>query len=166
MREHSSVRCPQCWRALVGWLAVILGALIMIAFAGRTQAQQVHPNPDCQFFFSFTAAGSSPTSAFDNRQQGCNTWSAVYANSTSGFSGLSLTLQSAADNAGVPATFGAGFPVQQSIIAGANPQTNTTGGYLWIVGTNAFVRVSLSGLTGSGTVQGSVFGWRIPNAGQ
>ena len=124
---------------------------------------QVHPNPDCQFVFTLTAAGSLPSgNGFDNRQQGCNTWSITYFNS--GFSGLSVTFQSAPNNAGSAGSWGTGFPVQQTVITGSNPGTNTTGGFLWIVGQNAFTRVNLSGLTGSGVVIGSAFGWNIPNA--
>jgi len=126
--------------------------------------QQVHANPDCQFFFTLSTASSLPTgSGFDNRQQGCSTWAMSYVNS--GFTGLTVTLQSAPNNAGSAGTFAAGFPVQQTSISGSNAITDTTGGFWWVQGTNAFVRVNLSGLSGSGVVNGAVYGWRIPNAG-
>lgn len=126
------------------------------------QVQQVHPNPDCQVFFSLSATGRT-SAVVDNRQSGCTTWSVVYANS--GFSVVSLALETAANNAGAPAAFSSGFPVQQSVLTGTNPLTSTTAGYLWIVGINAFVRVKLTA-TGSGVVTGCLLGWRIPNAGQ
>ena len=143
----------------------VLGFALLAALPLAAQPQQVHPNPDCQFFFTLTAANQfQPTgSGFDNRQQGCTTWSMSYVNS--GFSGLTVTLQSAANNNGVAGTFGAGFPIQEATISGSNAATNTTGGFWWVQGTNAWVNVQLSGTTGSGTVQGAVFGWRIPNAG-
>ena len=89
-------------------LAAILGPL-----AGAQPLQQVHPNPDCQFFFTLTSATSLPTgNGFDNRQQGCTTWSFSYVNS--GFSGLTVTVQSAANNAGSAGTWNAGFAIQQN----------------------------------------------------
>jgi hypothetical protein len=136
-------------------------ALLSASLFGQA-IQQVHPNPDCQIYFTLTSSGAfSPVQ--DNRQNGCSTWSIVYSNS--GFSAVSLTLQSAGNNAGVPGAYSSGFPAQQSIITGSNPQTSTTGGYLWVIGINAWVRVSLTA-TGSGVVTGCLFGWRIPNAGQ
>ncbi len=143
-------------------LAAIL-ALMFFANVPASSQTQVHPNPDCQFYFTFsTTSGALPAgSGFDNRQQGCNTWSVVYFNS--GFSPVSLLLQTAPNNAGVAGTWGTGFPVQQAILTGSNPQTSTTGGFLWITGMNAWVRVQLTA-TGSGIVTGAAFGWRIPSA--
>ena len=127
------------------------------------QTQIVHPNPDCQFFVSITTAGSvAPSTPFDNRQQGCNTWSFVYF--SSGFSAVSVALETAANNNGVAGSFSTGFPVQQSVIAGSNPASDTTGGYLWVKGINAWVRVKLTSATGTGVINGALFGWRIPNA--
>ena len=145
----------------------ILGyiALVLVTSARQSAQTQVLNTPDCQFSFTnVTVAGTTnlPSgNGFDNRQQGCNTWSLVYSNYN--FSPVSVTLQSAANNAGSAATFGTGFPVQQTIVTGSNPASNTTGGFLWIVGQNAFVRVHIV-TTGTGIVTGAAFGWRIPNA--
>lgn len=121
---------------------------------------QVLPNPDCQIFFTLSATGAN-SAVIDNRQNGCTSWNFNYINS--GFSAVSVELQSAANNAGVPSTYGTGFPVQETVVSGSNPGTSTTAGFLWITGTNAWVRVHLTA-TGSGVVNGSVYGWRIPNA--
>jgi len=147
-------------------LAVCLfAALLSPVFPAFSQtAQQVHPNPDCQFFFTLTSASSLPSgNGFDNRQQGCTTWSINYVNS--GFTGLTVTLQSAANNNGAAGVFAAGFPIQQTTLSGSNALTSTTAGFWWVQGTNAWVNVNLSGLTGTGVVNGSVYGWRIPGAG-
>ncbi len=152
--------------------AIVIGVLLTLAIlfflsflpVKAQTTQQVAVNPDCQFFFTVSAAGAQvlPTgNGFDNRQQGCNVWSLVYSNYN--FSPVSVTLQTAANNAGTAGTWGTGFPVQQTVIAGSNPASNTTGGYLWISGQNAFVRVSING-TGTGIVTGAAFGWRIPSA--
>ncbi len=142
----------------------ILAILPLLAAALSAQPQQVLPNPDCQFYFTLTTSGTFlPTgNGFDNRQQGCTVWNFSYVNS--GFSGLTVTLQSAANNAGSAGSWGTGFAVQQSTISGSNAATNTTAGFWWAEGTNAFVRVILSGTTGSGVVNGAVFGWRQPGA--
>jgi len=146
MRKHYTL--SQWARAALVRVALLSLAWLVMLHSGRSQSvTQAHPNPDCQNFFSLTVNGAA-------------SWSIVYTNS--GFSPVSVLLQSAQNNAGVPASFGTGF-TQQTIITGSNPQTDTTAGYLWVTGTNAFVRVQLTA-TGSGIVQGSIFGWRIPNA--
>jgi hypothetical protein len=145
-------------------LAVCLFASFLFPRFSRSQpTTQVHPNPDCQFYFTLTAAGSLPAgSGFDNRQQGCTTWTVNYV--SSGFTGLTVTLQSAANVNGAAGAFSAGFPIQENTLSGSNAMTSTTGGFWWVQGTNAWVNVNLSGLSGSGVVNGSVFGWRIPGA--
>jgi hypothetical protein len=126
----------------------------------QTQVQNL---PDCLFPFNLTAVGQLPAgNGFDNRKQGCTVWSVVYF--SSGFSAVSVTFQSAADNNGAAGSWGTGFPVQQTVLAGSNPASSTTGGFLWIEGTNAFVRMQLSSKTGTGNIQGAAFGWAIPNA--
>ncbi len=152
-------------RALIVMAALLALAIVVLCSFPPAHAQtQVHENPDCQFFFTFTAATTNLPSGngFDNRQQGCKTWSIVYFNS--GFSAVSVLFQSAPNNNGTAGSWGTGFPVQQTVVTGSNPGTNTTGGFLWIVGQNAFTRVQLTSATGSGVVTGAAFGWRIPNA--
>ena len=140
----------------------LIGFLFVIAALHAQPVQQVLPNPDCQVFFALTTSGQA-SGVINNLQQGCTTWEMAYT--VSGFSPVSVLLQSAANNgSGGPATFGTGFPVQQTILSGTNPGTSTTAGFLWVQGVNAFARVLMTG-TGPGIVQGALFGWRIPNAG-
>jgi hypothetical protein len=143
---------------------IAFALLFGLVLASAQPTSQVHPNPDCQFYFTLTAASTQLPSGngFDNRTQGCTTWSVVYFNS--GFSGVSVLLQSAPNNAGSAGAWGTGFAVQQNVLTGSNPATNTTGGYLWISGQGAFVRVQLTSATGTGVVTGAAFGWRIPSA--
>ena len=140
----------------------LIGFLFVIAALHAQPVQQVLPNPDCQVFFALTTSGQA-SGVINKLQQGCTTWEMAYT--VSGFSPVSVLLQSAANNgSGGPATFGTGFPVQQTILSGTNPGTSTTAGFLWVQGVNAFARVLMTG-TGPGIVQGALFGWRIPNAG-
>ena len=120
-------------------LAACLFASFLFPTLLRSQPlQQVHPAPDCQFFFTLTAAGSLPVAnGFDNRQQGCTTWSMSYVNS--GFSGLTVTVQSAPNNNGNAGSWVAGFPIQETTVSGSNAATSATGGFWWVQGTNAFV---------------------------
>lgn len=117
--------------------------------------------PDCQIFFTFTATGSFPTAGFDNRQNGCTTWNISYANS--GFSALTLALQSAPNNGGAAGTWVtyAGATIE----AGINPNTSITQNFTWLVGYNPWVRVALTAATGSGVITGVAYGFRVPSAG-
>jgi hypothetical protein len=128
--------------------------------------QQVSMPPDCQIFFTFTTAGQtsplSPNHGLDNRTAGCTTWNFYYV--SSGFATLDIRLESAPNNNGVPGAYATGFAVQPNIITGCNPCTNTTGGFLWTVGSNAWVQVHLFAKTGSGVINGAAYGWKIPNA--
>ena len=148
---------------------LVIGLLISAAPVFTQPLQQVHPNPDCQFFFALqhnghTVVVEAPTgSGFDNRQQGCTTWNMSYTNS--GFGNLVLTLETAPDNAGEAGTFSAGFQVQQSTISGSNAATSTVAGFWWARGYAPWVRVHATNITGSGFIYGAVFGWRKPNAG-
>ena len=122
--------------------------------------------PDCQIFFHFTAAGqtspTSPNAGLDNRTAGCTTWNVSYV--SSGFTAVNVVLQSAANNNGAPATYNNGFPVQQVVLSGVNPMLNTTAGFVWITGYNAWVQMLLFSKTGTGVVDGAAYGWRIPSA--
>jgi len=124
-------------------------------------------NPDCIIIFTFTAAGqtspTSPNAGFDNRSTGCTTWVVNYTNS--GFSALSVALQSAANSGGTPGSYSNGFPVQQTVLAGNNPMTNLTAGFVQVIGYNAWVRVTLASKTGTGVINGAAYGYRIPSAG-
>lgn len=106
---------------------------------------------DCSVSFSITAAGS--TSAFDNRTKGCITWTLAY-NST-GFSGLTITLQGAPDSSGSP---GAWSTITAA--TGSNPETTTSQNSATFATYFPWVRVTVSGLTGSGTIKGTAYGSR------
>lgn len=139
---------------------------MLLPLAAAAQ-QFVTTQPDCIINFTFTATGqtspTAPNNGLDNRNLACDTWNVTYA--SSGFSGVSVILQGAANNAGVPGSYGTGFSVQQSIVTGSNPMTNTTGGFLWVVGYSPWVRIAAGTLTGSGVINGAAYGWRIPSSG-
>ena len=142
-------------------IALFAYALSRPAHAQQTVVQQ----PDCVIFFHFTATAqtspTAPNAGFSNLTNGCTTWNVSYANT--GFSAISLVFQSAPNVSGVAGTwvtFAGG-----TILSGSNPNTNTTGAFTWLTGYNPWVRMTLASSTGSGEVDGAVYGYRIPSAG-
>ena len=140
-------------------LTILAIAVIVVFSAGDVTAQ----TPDCVSFFTFSSAGGAGTlpapggtPTIDNRQTGCVNWIMVYE--SSGFTGLSLTFQSA-DGATAPGTLG---PFSGTILnpPATNPATNTTSATVTFNGYVGWFNVALSGLTGTGTVRGSLYGYR------
>jgi hypothetical protein len=118
--------------------------------------------PDCDIPFTLTGAGSSSTAAGSCAQnlQGVRFWSVIYQ--SNGFSGLTLTMQEAPDSNGVPGSWST-----FTAASGTNPMTSTTGvnadtTYLDYA---PWVRVTLSGLSGSGKVTGHIYGSKLPGSG-
>lgn len=129
---------------------------LALAFIGVAQGQPVtanRPVPDCLLYFVLTSASSS--AQFDNRQVGCNSWTIQYT--SSGFTVLSLSFQSADDLVGVPNTWGA---FTGTTISGSQPNTAITQAQSQFSGYMPWIRATLSGLTGTGTVRGSFYGYR------
>lgn len=120
-------------------IALLLGSLLAAPLA----AQQ------CVVSFTLTAAGNS--GVFNNLTKGCTNWTVTY-NST-GFTGLSLTVQTAPNNSGSPGTWST-----FTAASGSNPSTAITQASATFSGYFPFLRVNLSGLTGTGTVTGLLYG--------
>jgi hypothetical protein len=128
-------------------------SLALGLWTGIAPAQSTAINPDCSITWQLTAVGSS--AVFDNRQQGCALVVDEYFNQ--GFSGLTVTVQSAQDVAGVPGSWGT---FAGSVLAGSNPDTTTTSSTVRLEGYFPWLRVTVSGLTGSGTIRGRLYGYR------
>ena len=136
--------------------AIILALLAASPLFCQPQTQLV---PDCFAAFTFNAAGSSQT--FVN-SAGCVSWTLVY--NATGFTGLTLTFQDA------PGTITPGSFVTYSgtVDTGVNPNTSTTGAVTTFSNgtvSTPYLRVALSGLTGTGIVQGVFYGWRTGSGG-
>ncbi len=127
--------------------------LLLLASVAAVYGQGT--NADCQLNFTLTSATSSAT--FDNRTRYCESWVMVY--SSTGFtSSLALTLQQApVDTGGIP---GSWATYNGSVLSGTNPLTSVQNGTARFEGYRPFLRINLSGLTGTGTVQGRLYGWR------
>jgi len=118
--------------------------------------------PDCSIFFNFTAVGRYPATGFNSGslQTGCVGWILTYY--STGFTAVSLRLDSADDASGSPAAWGAfaGTVVSTTGCSITNPLTATTHGCLIENGANPWVSVNLQSVTGTGTIVGYAFGCR------
>ena len=154
-------------RRLIDFMRSALVFMVLGGFGMPIYAQpgQVQINADCVIRFQGASAltasgGTQPTAqGFDNRAIGCNSWQISYANN--GFATITLAIQEAPDNSGVPGAFAT---LGGTATFGVNPNTNTTAASALIqsYGTNfaPWVRVALTSATGSGSVQGILLGYR------
>jgi hypothetical protein len=134
--------------------------LLLSLCENRAMGQAMPIAPDCQLFLSFSTAGTTAT--FDNRAQGCVSWTLQYT--SSGFSGLTLLFQSA-QGAVTPGTFGA---YGGTTVTGANPMSSTTGEVSTFVNgivNIPWVNVKVSGLGGSGNITGVLYGYKSGSGG-
>lgn len=113
---------------------------------------------DCVMPFTFNATGLRQQ--FNNKSKACQNWTLVYFASAS-VSGLSIELDSANDNGNTPGSWGL---FTGTLVNGTNPLTTLNGSSLSASGTNAWVSVTITTLTGSGVVTGAVYGCRLMSA--
>lgn len=132
--------------------------LLTLLFVPASFAQP----PDCSIFFTFTAAGRIPAGGFNAGalQTGCVGWILTYY--ATGFTAVSLRLDSADDASGAPSTWGtfAGTPITAQGCSTSNPLTATSHACLVMNGANPWVSVDLQSVTGSGGITGYAFGCR------
>lgn len=152
------------------WRLAAMVVLVMAALGlcGRVQGQTaVNIKPDCVVNFNFTAAGS--TAAYTNLPAPggtggnvCTAWVVSYA--ATGYSALSLTVQSAPAAAASQVTPGTWVTYTGTVVSGINPNTDITGRQTFFsndVVATPFMRVNLAGLTGSGRVWGMLYGYKV-----
>ena len=127
---------------------LVLAAALAISAHAQTM-------PDCISSFTLSASGSS--AGFAN--QGCIFWTMTYKNF--GFGSVSLTLQQAPDANNVPGVWKTFVGTTE---LGSNPATSITGAIYSATASvsdlAAWVRVNLSGISGSGFVSGFIFGYK------
>jgi len=144
-------------------LSLFIPLLGLVLSQGKIYAQNVPPPPDCVIVVNnFTSAGSTAT--FPNYFTACQTWTLQYT--SVGFTGLTITVQSAP--AATPTTPGSWTTFAGTVVTGSNPNTSTTGAVATLKNGTVdipFIRVTLSGLTGSGTVFGVLYGYKTGYAG-
>jgi hypothetical protein len=102
-----------------------------------------------------TAAGAGASAYIDNRRTGCYQWRVVYA--SYGFSVVSIQLEQAPDNGGIPGSWSA-FTGATVVIDGTNPATSTNAATIGVHSAAAWVRLNFVTLTGSGNVYWAFWG--------
>ena len=136
-------------------VAAVTATLSSIAAGAQDVARG--SGADCYYSFTLTAAGAA--GPFDNRRTACTTWTLVY--NSSGFTSVSIQLESAPDSGGAPGT----FAVWANLASGtALPLTSTTSSQATGYKYQPWVRPNALTLTGAGVVNGVLIGWR-PAAG-
>lgn len=133
--------------------------VLLLSVAGV--AAQTKISPDCQISFSFTAAGQ--IQQFNNLNNGyqCMFWTVSY--SSTGFSALSLVVQTAPDSSGSPGSWST-----FSAAAGSNPNTAITHAASQFGTSSSYfpwLRVDLASVTGSGLITGTFYGYRTSASG-
>lgn len=133
--------------------------VVLVCFAAAAAlAQSTTINPDCTIDFTFTAAGQvTANNTCGHNTVGIVDWQVVYF--STGFSALSLEVQSAPDNGGAPGTWVA-FPGM--VAQGVNPNTATDQAASRLLGYFPWNRVRLNSVTGSGSIRGRLYGCRAP----
>lgn len=137
-------------------------AAFMLLFGGVAFAQTSRSivQPDCVIDFSLN--GTTSTIAGGPGTCGANTsgviqWRIAYK--STGFTGVTLAVQSAPDNSGVP---GAWVTFAGTVVEGINPNTSTTQASTNLSGFYPWVRVNLTGSVGTGLITGVLYGCREP----
>jgi hypothetical protein len=113
--------------------------------------------PDCSIYFTLSHANPSSV-VYDNRQAACTTWTITYLSDT--FAALSLQVNAAPDNVGVPGAF-AIFP--GVVVNGINPNVAVTQAATTLFGYMPWMRVDLTVGAVAGTVTGRLYGYRQPS---
>jgi|GEM_PF-5301528 len=148
-------------------LAIALSVLMLVFFCSSfAEAQGTPRAPDCVLqaggLTVLTAVGTS--APFDNRGTGCVDWTFTY--NTFGFSAATLQINSAPNNSSSPGTAvafagtvlgGLTQPVTASISSGFSQGTISVTGYY------PYMSFSLVSKTGTGSLQGTLYGWRRTN---
>lgn len=133
-------------------------SLFVLCFAAGALAQP----PDCQIQATFTAAGrSSPIPALSaSSGTPCVVWRLTYH--ATGFSGLSIEIDGAPDTGGAA---GSWTVLPSSVITeGSNPSTSTSEQTIAAKVYHPWVSIDVTSVTGTGTIQARLMGWR--NASQ
>jgi hypothetical protein len=133
-------------------IVAVLAVLSVLPSHAQTQVSIQHA---CFSGFQFNAAGGVQQMA-DNLGTLCNSFTIEYSNF--GFSALSLLVQSAPDNGGVPGTW---VTFAGTVVTGSNPNTGLVTGTTTFTGFYRWVRVTLSSVTGTGTISGAIYGDQV-----
>ena len=137
-------------------LSLVFPLVVLVSSLGPRQGvaaetRKVVIQPACVVPFSFTDAAVKQLP--DNTGPQCTNWTVAYA--ASGFTTLNLSVQTASDAGNAP---GAWVDWPGTVVSGIQPNTATDQASTQLAGYYRWVRINLSGLTGSGNVTGVLYG--------
>jgi hypothetical protein len=124
-------------------------------FSNRTGDSAIAPT---QEFITVGTNLSATSGVYDVRAAGCSNWYFMYDNE--GFSALSIQLEDAPSANGVAGTFVA---YAGTVLSGSNPATNTASASYSAYGYYPYIRVNLTTVTGTGSINVRLLGWKSPN---
>lgn len=104
--------------------------------------------------FNVTLTSATNTYAIPNAYAACSYW--TLATVVNGFSAVSVELQDAPDSSGSPGSF---VTFAGTVITGSNPTTATTQSQATFYGFYPWLRVKVNSLTGTGTIQATLYGY-------
>ena len=133
-------------------------ACLAFCLAPSAKAQNAVIKPDCVIDVVFTAAGQTAGGPGTCGQNTNAVYEWRFAYKSTGFSALSVIVQSAPDVAGSPGA----WVTFAGTVTGSNPNTAITQASTNFVGFNPWVRVLLTSKTGTGTLTGQLYGCREP----
>lgn len=128
--------------------------------------------PDCQYSFKFTnratdqtdgvtqISGANPAIAINNKDNACAGWQLSY--DSEGFSAISLNLQSAPNVVNAPNVISQGSwsTFSGTAVTGSLPLTNISQGLYIGYAYFPWIRVNLTSLTGTGSINVKLQGWK------
>lgn len=114
---------------------------------------------DCTRTFSISNAALT-SAPLPNVNSGCVSWVITYT--SSGYSAVTLAVQSAPDVSGTAGTF---VTFAGTVDSGINPNTNTAQETATLTGYYPWVRVALTAHTGTGTITGVLYGYKTGGSG-
>ena len=140
-----------------GLRLLLLLAVMLVAgwpLIGQQPVVVQETRPDCLLYFTLTGATANSVS-FDNRQIGCTTWTVAYTSSV--YTALTLTTQSAPDASGTPGVWAA---FAGAVLSGVNPNVALTQAATSLSGYYPWMRVRLTGGVAAGTIRGVLYGFK------
>jgi hypothetical protein len=135
-----------------------LACLLLLSFAAFCQGTPVDCTPGT---YTITAAGAQASISNANSGTPCVSWRVTY-NST-GFSALSIQLETSPDNSSWTIVTNSICSTSVSppcMIDGSNPTTSTTNATFAARAYGRYVRLNVTAVTGSGTITARVFGYK------
>jgi hypothetical protein len=144
---------------ILGTNAGFLPLTPMAAAQNKPQYPFVSGAPDCLLVPSGPFTGVADSIVYDNRNQGCTTWHLVY--NSQGFSAENISFKSADDSGNGPGAFTNWGTSGGTLATGTTlPLTAITSGQATGYKYRPFVKISVTSVTGTGTIWPMLYGYR------